>query len=182
MNKIRLPNINHCKSYCGKKNIMNKNEINLKFNWSHMNILGNNANKNNIVGNDKLNKIFTLNKANNINNNGTHLLYSKFNKDQKNYVTQMDNSFNSNNDKLYSIKLKNKSFRLFLKNKNTECFFKRNIPLKTKKNIKISINKSPNSYMKIHKSTYYNGAYNISKNINNKTEYINKSFENKKEM
>ena len=182
MNKIRLPNINHCKSYCGKKNIMNKNEINLKFNWSHMNILGNNANKNNIVGNDKLNKIFTLNKANNINNNGMHLLYSKFNKDQKNYVTQMDNSFNSNNDKLYSIKLKNKSFRLFLKNKNTECFFKRNIPLKTKKNIKISINKSPNSYMKIHKSTYYNGAYNISKNINNKTEYINKSFENKKEM
>ena len=181
MNKIRLPNINHCKSYCGKKNIMNKNEINLKFNWSHMNILGNNANKNNIVGNDKLNKIFTLNKANNI-NNGMHLLYSKFNKDQKNYVTQMDNSFNSNNDKLYSIKLKNKSFRLFLKNKNTECFFKRNIPLKTKKNIKISINKSPNSYMKIHKSTYYNGAYNISKNINNKTEYINKSFENKKEM
>ena len=182
MNKIRLPNINHCKSYCGKKNIMNKNEINLKFNWSHMNILGNNANKNNIVGYDKLNKIFTLNKANNINNNGTHLLYSKFNKVQKNYVTQMDNSFNSNNDKLYSIKLKNKSFRLFLKNKNTECFFKRNIPLKTKKNIKISINKSPNSYMKIHKSTYYNGAYNISKNINNKTEYINKSFENKKEM
>ena len=36
--------------------------------------------------------------------------------------------------------------------------------------------------MKVHKSTYYNGAYNISKNIKNKMEYINSSFDNKREI
>jgi len=177
MNKIKLPNIiNHCKSYCGKKN--NKNEINLKYNLSHMNIFGTNANKNNVGQNDKNNKLFVLNNINSVNNNATHVLYSKYNKDQKNYNTQMDNSYNSIN----TIKIKNKSFRLYLNSKNPEFFFKKNIPLKKQKNIKLSINKSPNSYMKVHKSTYYNGAYNISKNIKNKMEYINSSFDNKREI
>ena len=177
MNKIKLPNIiNHCKSYCGKKN--NKNEINLKYNLSHMNIFGTNANKNNVGQNDKNNKLFVLNNINSVNNNATHVLYSKYNKDQKNYNTQMDNSYNSIN----TIKIKNKSFRLYLNNKNPEFFFKKNIPLKKQKNIKLSINKSPNSYMKVHKSTYYNGAYNISKNIKNKMEYINSSFDNKRDI
>ena len=177
MNKIKLPNIiNHCKSYCGKKN--NKNEINLKYNLSHMNIFGTNANKNNVGQNDKNNKLFVLNNINSVNNNATHVLYSKYNKDQKNCNTQMDNSYNSIN----TIKIKNKSFRLYLNSKNPEFFFKKNIPLKKQKNIKLSINKSPNSYMKVHKSTYYNGAYNISKNIKNKMEYINSSFDNKREI
>jgi len=177
MNKIKLPNIiNHCKSYCGKKN--NKNEINLKYNLSHMNIFGTNANKNNVGQNDKNNKLFVLNNINSVNNNATHVLYSKYNKDQKNYNTQMDNSYNSIN----TIKIKNKSFRLYLNSKNPEFFFKKNIPLKKQKNIKLSINKSPNSYMKVHNSTYYNGAYNISKNIKNKMEYINSSFDNKREI
>jgi hypothetical protein len=180
-NKIKLPlSINHCKSYCGKKNNKTKNEINLKYNWSFMNALRTNTNKNR--QNDKINKIFGLNNINNVNNNETHLLYSKYNKEQKNCITQVDNTNNSINDKMYSIKLKNKSFRLFLNNKNTELFFKRNIPLKKENNIKHNINKSPNTYMKVHKSTYYNGAYNINKNINNKTEYLNKSFDNKKEI
>ena len=183
MNKIVLPHsINHCKSYCGKKNNKNKKEMNLKYNRSHMNLRRININKNNIGHNDKIKKIFGLNNINNVNNNETHLLYSKYNKEQKNCITQVDNSINSINDNLYSIKLKNKSFRLFLNGKNTELFFKRNIPLKTKKNIKVNVNKSPNTYMKVHKTTYYNGAYNISKNINNKTEYINNSFDNKKEI
>jgi len=169
MNKIKLPNIiNHCKSYCGKKN--NKNEINLKYNLSHMNIFGTNANKNNVGQNDKNNKLFVLNNINSVNNNATHVLYSKYNKDQKNYNT------------INTIKIKNKSFRLYLNSKNPEFFFKKNIPLKKQKNIKLSINKSPNSYMKVHKSTYYNGAYNISKNIKNKMEYINSSFDNKREI
>ena len=113
MNKIKLPNIiNHCKSYCGKKN--NKNEINLKYNLSHMNIFGTNANKNNVGQNDKNNKLFVLNNINSVNNNATHVLYSKYNKDQKNYNTQMDNSYNSIN----TIKIKNKSFRLYLNSKN----------------------------------------------------------------
>ena len=170
-NKIKLPiSINHCKSYCGKRN--NKNEINLKYNWSHMNTLRTNINKNNSGQNDKINRIFGLNNLNNVNNNETHLLYSKYNKEQNNSIKE----------KLYSIKLKNTSFRLFLNNKNSELFFKRNIPSKSKKNIKQNVNKSPNTYMKVHKTAYYNGAYNISKNINNKTEYINKSFDNKKEV
>ena len=170
-NKIKLPiSINHCKSYCGKRN--NKNEINLKYNWSHMNTLRTNINKNNSGQNDKINRIFGLNNLNNVNNNETHLLYSKYNKEQNNSIKE----------KLYSIKLKNTSFRLFLNNKNSELFFKRNIPSKSKKNIKQNVNKSPNTYIKVHKTAYYNGAYNISKNINNKTEYINKSFDNKKEV
>ena len=172
-NKIKLPiSINHCKSYCGKRNNKNKNEINLKYNWSHMNTLRTNINKNNSGQNDKINRIFGLNNLNNVNNNETHLLYSKYNKEQNNSIKE----------KLYSIKLKNTSFRLFLNNKNSELFFKRNIPSKSKKNIKQNVNKSPNTYMKVHKTAYYNGAYNISKNINNKTEYINKSFDNKKEV
>ena len=172
-NKIKLPiSINHCKSYCGKRNNKNKNEINLKYNWSHMNTLRTNINKNNSGQNGKINRIFGLNNLNNVNNNETHLLYSKYNKEQNNSIKE----------KLYSIKLKNTSFRLFLNNKNSELFFKRNIPSKSKKNIKQNVNKSPNTYMKVHKTAYYNGAYNISKNINNKTEYINKSFDNKKEV
>ena len=172
-NKIKLPiSINHCKSYCGKRNNKNKNEINLKYNWSHMNTLRTNINKNNSGQNDKINRIFGLTNLNNVNNNETHLLYSKYNKEQNNSIKE----------KLYSIKLKNTSFRLFLNNKNSELFFKRNIPSKSKKNIKQNVNKSPNTYMKVHKTAYYNGAYNISKNINNKTEYINKSFDNKKEV